>query len=117
MPEKKKKGKKAKVETKKLSLEEFEKKVVEHAKKGLTAERIGETLRGEGIHPKEYKKKISVILKEKNLYKVPEAVNVEKKLEGIKKHYDKNKQDKRAMRDRERIFSALRKIKRYHNLN
>ena len=51
-------------EAKKLSDKDFEKKVIELAKKGLTSEKIGETLRKENIHPKEYKKKISKILKE-----------------------------------------------------
>ncbi len=49
--------------TKKLSQEGFEKKVLELASKGLTSEKIGEELRKQGIHPKEYNKKISKILK------------------------------------------------------
>ena len=97
----------------KISDEEFEKKTVELAKKGLTAEKIGETLRKEGIHPKEYSKRISVILKEKNLYVTPELKNVKEKLEKIKKHAEKNKQDKKAIREKDRVFSQLRKLKKY----
>ena len=97
----------------KISSEDYEKKVVELAKTGLTSEKIGETLRKEGIHPKDYDKKISKILKEKGLYANPDLKNVETKLENLKKHYEKNKQDKRALKDRERIFGQLRKLKTY----
>jgi ribosomal protein S15P/S13E len=98
---------------KKLTQAEFEKKVIELAKKGLTSEKIGEELRHQKIHPKDFNKKISEILKEKNLYTNPDLKNVEEKLEKIKKHYEKNKQDKRAMREKDRIFAQLRKLKKY----
>ncbi len=97
----------------KLDEKEYEKKVIELAKAGLTAEKIGEKLRQEGIHPKEYGKKISKILKEKNLYINPDLRNVEAKLERIRKHYEKNKQDKRAKREIDRVFAQLRKLKKY----
>ena len=96
---------------KKLSLEEYEKKVLELAGKGLTAEKIGEELKREGIHSKEYNKKISKILKDK--YINPDLKNTEKKLEKIEEHLKKNKQDKKAKRERSRIFSQIRKIKKY----
>ena len=105
-------GKKAK--EKKLSQEDFEKKVLQLAEGGLTSEKIGEVLRKEGTHPKEFRKKISHILKEKEKYISPDMKNVEEKLERIKSHYEKNKQDKRAMREKDRIFAQLRKIKAYH---
>lgn len=98
---------------KKLTQEQFEKKVLELAKKGMTSEKIGEELRQQGIHPKEYSKKISKILKEKDAYNNPDLKNVEAKLERVKKHYEKNKQDKRAMREKDRIFSQFRKLKKY----
>ncbi len=110
MPEKKTKTK----AKKKLSQAEFEKKVLELAKKGLTAEKIGETLRNQKIHPKEYSKKISHILKEKNAYIDPDLKNVEEKLKRIEKHTETNKQDKKAIRERSRIFSGLRKLKKYN---
>lgn len=97
----------------KVSEDEYEKKVLEMANQGVTSEKIGEKLRREGIHPKEYKKKISVILKEKKLYTNPDLKNIEKKLEAIKKHREKNKQDKRAMREMERISSKLMRTKKY----
>jgi ribosomal protein S15P/S13E len=95
----------------KLSLEEYEKKVIELSEKELSAERIGEELRKQGIHPREYEKKISKILGKK--YTDPELKNRETKLSKIEQHFKKNKQDKRAMRERSRIFSHLRKIKKY----
>jgi len=98
---------------KKITQTEFEKKIIELAEKNLTAEKIGEELKRQEIHSKDFSKKISQILKEKNLYKSPDLKNVEDKLEKIRKHYDKNKQDKRAMRERERVFSMLRKLKKY----
>jgi len=103
-----------KVKPKKISQEEFEKKVIELANKGLTSEKIGEELRQQGIHPKEYDKKISKILKDK--YIIPDLKNVEEKLERIKKHYEKNKQDKKAMREKDRIFAQFRKLKNYFKI-
>ncbi len=91
--------------------EEYEKKVLELAKKGLTSEKIGETLRKQGIHSAEYKKKISKILGDK--YINPDLKNIEVKSERIKKHFGKNKGDKRAMRERERVSAQLRRTKKY----
>ncbi len=96
---------------KKLTNAEYEKKVIELADKGLTAEKIGEELKRKNIHPKEYDKKISKILKEK--YVSPDLKNAEEKLEKIEEHLKNNKQDKRAKRERSRIFSRIRKIKKY----
>jgi len=102
------------ISSQKLSEEEFEKKVLELAETGLTSEKIGEELRKQKIpHPKN-NKKISEILKEKNKYINPDLKNIEDKLEKIKKHYEKHKQDKKAMREKDRIFAKLRKLKEYH---
>lgn len=118
MPKKKSEAKaESKVaKVKKLSQQDFEKRVLELAKKGLTSEKIGESLRKEGIHPSEYEKKISKILKEKELYVNPDLKNVEEKLNRISEHYGKNKQDKRALREKTRVFSQLRKVKKYHGI-
>ncbi|MCA9487400.1 MAG: hypothetical protein KC516_00385 [Nanoarchaeota archaeon] len=104
---------KKKAETKKLTEKEYEKKVLELADSGLTSEKIGEALRREGIHPKEHNKKISKILKENDKYESPDLKNVQNKLERIQTHYQKNKQDKRAKREKDRIFSHVRKLKKY----
>ncbi|MDP2672511.1 MAG: hypothetical protein Q8O84_01735 [Nanoarchaeota archaeon] len=103
-----------KTESSKITLKEFEKMVLDLAKKGLTAEKIGEELRKQKIHPKEYDKKISKILKENNLYISPDLKNVEEKFNRIKTHFEKNKQDKRALGEKSRIFSQIRKIKQYN---
>jgi len=117
MPKKTKKKTEEKPEkTKKISQTEFEEKVIELAKKGLTGEKIGEELRQQGTHPKDYSKKISTILKEKNEYINPDLKNVGEKLERVKKHYEKNKQDKRAKREKDRIFAQVRKLKKYFKI-
>ena len=100
----------------KKSLAEYEKKVIELANKNLTAEKIGEQLRGQGIHPKEYGVKISKILQDKNLYVNPDLKNVEEKLKRISEHSEKNKQDKRAKRERVRVYAELRKLKKYFDI-
>jgi len=105
------------VKTERLSQAEFEKRVLNLAEKEITAEKIGEKLKKDGIHPKEYNKKISKILKEKDKHINPDLKNVEAKLERIKKHYEKNKQDKRAMREKDRVFAQLRKLKKYFRVD
>ena len=105
-----------KPKVKKISQKDFEKKVIELADKGMTSEKIGETLRQQNIHPKEFNKKISKILKENDKYNNPDLKNVEAKLERVKKHFEKNKQDKRAKREKDRIFSQLRTLKKYFGI-
>ena len=100
-------------EAKKLAQSDYEKKVIELANSGLTAEKIGQKLMNSGIHPGEYPKKISQILKEKGLYTSPDLKNIEVKLSKITEHYKKNKQDKRAKREKDRVFAQLRKTKEY----
>jgi len=39
--------------------------------------------------------------------------NVEAKLKRVREHYEKNKQDKRAKREVDRIAQQLRKMKKY----
>lgn len=102
--------------SKKITQDEFEKMVLSLSKTGLTAEKIGEELRKQKIHPQEYGKKISKILKENNLYVIPDLKNVEEKFKKIEKHLEKNKQDKRALNEKTRIFSQIRKIKKYHQI-
>ena len=104
---------KDKEKTEKITQSEFEKKVIELSKKGLTSEKIGEELKKGNIHPKDFDKKISRILKEKNLYQSPDLKNIESKLERIKKHSEKNKQDKKAMREKDRVFAQFRKLQKY----
>ncbi len=100
--------------SKKLTKEEYEKKVIELADKGLTSEKIGEELKKHGIYSMEYNKKISKILGKK--YINPDLKNTEEKLRKIEKHMEKNKQDKKAKRERSRVFSQIRKIKKYNKI-
>lgn len=100
----------------KITPKEFEKMVIDLAKTGLTSEKIGEKLRKQKIHPQEYDKKISKILKENSLYISSDLKNVEEKFNRIKIHLDKNKQDKRALNEKSRVFSQIRKIKKYNQI-
>lgn len=110
---KKPKAKEKTIENKKLSQLEYEKKVIELAESGLSSEKIGQSLRLIEIHPKDYNKKISKILKDKKIYVNNDLKNIESKLQRIKGHYEKNKSDKRAMREKERVASQLRKLRSY----
>ena len=100
----------------KITLKEFEKMVIDFAKKGLTSEKIGEELRQQGIHPQEYEKTISKILKEKNAYVAPDLKNVETKLQRIENHIKNNNKDKRAIREKSRVFSQIKRIKEYNQI-
>lgn len=124
MPKKSKEAEKKTEETdkkesahKKLIEEEYEKKVLELAKDSLTSEKIGEALRKEGIHPSEYNIKISKILRKHGLYSSPDLKNIKAKLESLDKHFQKNKQDKKAKKDREKIYGNFRKLNGYFGLN
>ena len=108
------KVKKEKAEKKKLSQKEYEKMVLDLAKQGLTSEKIGQKLKDEGIHPKEYEGKISKILGEN--YVNTDLKNVGEKLDRIKSHSEKNPQDKRAKREKDRVFSQLRQLKKYFGI-
>lgn len=113
MVEKQEKKEESPKKEKKKSEEEFEKLVLELAEKGLTAEKIGETLKKQGVHSKDYPKKISKILG--NKYVNPDQKNLQEKLEKLEKHAGKNKNDKRAMRDKEKISARLRRAKIHFN--
>lgn len=95
----------------KITQEVFEKRVIELADKGFTAEKIGEMLRKEGIHSKEFGKKISKILG--NKFVSPDMQNIQTKLKKLQEHYAKNKKDRRAMRDKERVAAQLQRLKKY----
>ncbi|VVB82078.1 30S ribosomal protein S15 [uncultured archaeon] len=112
MPKKtKEKAEEVSKKTEKISEKDFEKKVFELAEKGLTSEKIGEALRKEGIHSKEFGKKISKILGSK--YSNPDVKNIEEKLGKLIKHFEKNHGDKRAMREKERTAAKLGRLKKY----
>ena len=89
--------------------------ILKLADKGLTAEKIGLTLRDQYGIPKAkiYNLKISKILKQKEKFTEPTKINLEKKLEKIKEHYKKNKQDKKSERSLMITKAKLKKIKDY----
>ena len=111
--EKKPKDKEKSIENKKLSQLEYEKKIAELSEKGLSSEKIGQALKLEGIHAKDYNRKISKILKDKKRYINTDLKNIENKLQKIDKHYEKNKHDRRAMREKVRVAAQLKKLKSY----
>lgn len=96
---------------KKKSQEEFEKEVIKLSEQGLTAEKIGEALKKAGIHSKDYPKKIKDILGSR--YVNPDEKNTQEKLSKIEAHLEKNKVDRKAKREKERIFARLRRLKKY----
>jgi len=114
MPKKNSDKKEKKLEKIKITQTEFERKVKELAEQGVTSEKIGEKLKKDGIYSAEFGKKISEIMGDK--YSPPDLLNIHNKLEKIKKHIEKNKQDKRAIREKDRIYSQLRNLKKYFKL-
>ena len=103
-------------EVKKLSEADFVKRVVQLGKEGFTSEKIGLKLKQEGVNVKDFGKKISKILQENSIYVNTDIKNIEAKLSKIVSHYENNKQDKRAMREKDRIFARLRKLKKYFGI-
>jgi len=89
--------------------------VLKLVEKGLTAEKIGLTLRDQYGIPKTkiYNLKISKILKEKDKFEEPTSINLENKLQKIIDHFKKNKQDKNAERSLIITKAKLKKIKDY----
>ena len=81
----------------------------------LTAEKIGLTLRDTYGIPKTkiYGLKIGKVLREADLYTNPDQINLNKKVETLKKHVEKNKQDKRTHRALMINLAKLKKNKDY----
>ena len=99
----------------KFSEKDVEAIILKLAKQGLTSEKIGLELRDSYGIPttKMLGKKISKILKENNLYEDATLRNLEKKQEKLKKHLEKNKQDKRTIRSLTIISARIAKLKKY----
>ena len=101
-----------------MNIEDIEKIVIELGKKGHHPAEIGSILKEKhGIYDiKVLGKKISKILKNAKINYKSDLDFVSEKLSKITNHYEKNKQDKRAMREKDRVFAQLRKIKVYHKI-
>jgi small subunit ribosomal protein S15 len=84
----------------KMKPADVEKKVIELGKQGIPAEKIGLVLRDKHGIPKAKMlgKKIGQILRENNLYENSEKRNLNKKIETLGKHMEKNKHDFSAKR-------------------
>ncbi len=93
---------------------DLEKKVIELAKQGLSAEKIGLKLRDElGIPSlKVFKLKVKKILETENLWEDPETKNLGNKIENLKKHSEKNIHDYKAKRSAVKALSRLNKLKK-----
>ena len=98
----------------KYTAEEVEEIILKLASKGLTSEKIGLHLRDRyGIpNTKIYNLKISQVLKEKNLYNSPDALNLGKKQKNLEGHIEKNQQDKKAKRS---LIITKAKVKKYRD--
>ena len=84
----------------KYTEEEVRAIILKLADKGMTAEKIGLTLRDQYGIPNVslYDLKIKKVLDEKGKFQEPTTLNLKAKLEKVIGHYKKNKQDKRAER-------------------
>jgi len=99
----------------KYTQDEVKKIILDLAEKGLTAEKIGLTLRDRYGIPKTklYSLKIGKILKEKGKFEEPTKLNLQTKLKKIEEHFKKNKQDKKSERALIITKAKLKKIENY----
>jgi len=99
----------------KYTEEEVKSIIIKLANKGMTAEKIGLTLRDQYGIPKVklYGFKIKQVLEEKEKFQEPTNLNLQKKLDNIISHYEKNKGDKKAGRSLTITRAKLKKRKEY----
>jgi len=98
-----------------IKAEEIEDTIVKLSQQGLSPAKIGLVLRDKHDIPKIklLGKKISKILKEKSLQAKTDLQEMEKQIENLEKHFQKNKQDKRAKRDLITKVSRAKKLRSY----
>jgi small subunit ribosomal protein S15 len=98
----------------KMKKEDFEKIVLDLAKKGTPLQKIGLILRDQHGIPKAkvFGKRISQILKEAGMEIPTEEDNLERKTGNLKKHIEKNKHDYPAKKSLIKNSATLTKIKR-----
>lgn len=99
----------------KYSAEEVKAIILKLANKGMTAEKIGLTLRDQYGIPKTklFGFKIKEVLKEKDKYDDPNVKNLKTSLNKIEQHYKKHKGDKKAERSIIIIKAQLKKREEY----
>ena len=93
---------------------EIEKKILELAKKEKNPAQIGEILKKRHGIPKSklLGLKITKVLEKNKISYKKDFNNIEEKIEKIKIHIQKNKQDKRSQRELVRLLSRKKKLKK-----
>jgi len=92
-----------------------EKKIIELGKKGKGPSQIGQILKKEHGVPKSKSLglKIAKILKKNDISYKEDYDNLDAKIEKIKTHAQKNKQDKRSQRELVKLLARTKKLKKY----
>ncbi|MBS3092167.1 hypothetical protein J4466_01985 [Candidatus Pacearchaeota archaeon] len=98
-----------------MKAEEIESLVVELAKQNNSPAKIGQILKEKhGVHKiSVLGKKITRILSDHKVQYPNDSHFINKKIENIKSHYAKNKQDKKAEREIVRYLSLKKKLENY----
>jgi len=101
----------------KYTSEEVEAIILKLANKGMTAEKIGLTLRDQYGIPKVnlYGLKIKKVLEKKGKFEEPTITNLKKKLDKIIDHYKVHKHDKNAERSLIITKAKFKKRNDYHS--
>ena len=101
----------------KYTADEVKAIIIKLANKGLTAEKIGLTLRDQYGIPKVklYNISIKKVLEKEGKFEEPTNINLKARLDAIINHYKKNKQDKRAERALIITKAKLKKRDDYSN--
>jgi len=116
MPRKKlEKNKEEKPKEEKLNEKEIESLILDLAKQGMTSEKIGLKLKEKGINAKSHSLKINKVLKKNNLFEDADIKNLALRVEKMKKHSARNRQDhnvKRALSIKEAKLKKLREYRK-----
>jgi small subunit ribosomal protein S15 len=101
----------------KYTEEEVKQIIIKLANKGMTAERIGLTLRDQYGIPrvKIYNLKIKKVLDEKGLFEEPTTKNLQKKSENLSLHMKSHKHDQVGKRSQTITKAKLKKRQDYSN--
>lgn len=94
----------------KINTEEYEKIVLELAKKGMTSEQIGLILKKDYKIPPRNFGKIGRILKKHNIPNSPDIENLKKSVQKLQKHASSHKKDKTFKRALLIKSAKLRKL-------
>ena len=97
--------------------ENIEALIVELAKKDYSPAKIGAVLKEKYSIPKVkiLGKKITKILKENNIKYQDDLDIINKRIEKLETHYNKNKQDKRARKEIVRLIGLKKRLEKYKN--